>query len=367
MKIKENEITNKKIVFMALSGGVDSAVSAHLLKKQGCDVTGVFMKNWSGEEYGIEEECPWKQDQHDAESVCKHLNIPFKTYNFEKEYRKSIIQYFFEEYKKGRTPNPDILCNKIIKFGTFLEKARSEGAEYIATGHYADKIINDDGSAELLTATDKKKDQTYFLHQLSQDQLKQTIFPLASCTKKQVRDIAKKIELPVAEKKDSQGICFLGKINVYEFLMKEIRPKRGDIIDIDTGKRVGEHDGIWFYTNGQREGLGIGGAREPFYVCGKSIPKNELYVAQGPDNPRLYTQSVSLSDIHWIHQEHSSTNVQAIVRYRQNKKSARLIGSTLYFDEPVWLPSPGQSAVLYHGDIVLGGGIIEKIETSVKE
>lgn len=366
--MKENEITyNDKTVFIALSGGVDSAVSAYLLTEQGFNVTGVFMKNWSGEDYGIEEECPWKQDQRDAKSVCKHLNIPFKTYNFEKEYRKDIIRYFFKEYRMGRTPNPDILCNKLIKFGTFLEKARSEGAEYIATGHYAGKMINRDGSADLLVAADKEKDQTYFLYQLSQYQLKHTLFPLASFTKKQVRDIAKKIKLPVAEKKDSQGICFLGKIDLHEFLMKEIAPKHGDIIDIDTGKRVGEHDGIWFYTNGQRAGLGIGGASKPFYVCGKNVSKNELYAAQGPDNPRLYTHSVRLGDIHWINRKHPSTKVLAVVRYRQNKKSAELIDTTLHFDEPVWLPSPGQSAVLYHGNIVLGGGIIEEIETSCKE
>jgi tRNA-uridine 2-sulfurtransferase len=360
MKTTEKPIKkNGRKVHVALSGGVDSAVSAFLLKQRGYDVTGVFMKNWSGEDYGLEDECPWKQDQRDAKSVCEHLGVPFKTYNFEKEYRRDIIRYFFDEYGKGRTPNPDILCNKLIKFGVFLDRALSEGTDHIATGHYAGKMVNDDGSADLMTAADRKKDQTYFLYQLTQNQLDRSIFPLASYTKKEVREIAKKAGLPVADKKDSQGICFLGRVDVREFLMKEIQPKPGNIIDIDTGGKVEEHDGIWFYTNGQREGLGIGGAGQPYYVCGKNISENVLYVAQGSDNPRLYAHSVKLSDIHWIHQKHTVKKVDAVVRYRQKKHRAKLTGGHLRFEDPVWLPSPGQSAVLYHGDIVLGGGVIE--------
>lgn len=367
MKDHRINTNNAPSVHIALSGGVDSAVSAALLVRQGYTVTGVFMKNWSGEEYGLEDRCPWKQDQEDAQRICDSLGIPFRTYNFEKEYRTEILDYFFEEYRSGRTPNPDILCNKTIKFGFFLKRSQAEGADLIATGHYAQKEASGKNAWNLVRAVDQNKDQTYFLYRLSQDQLRKTLFPVGSFTKSEVRALAKDFNLPVAQKKDSQGICFLGAIDVREFLAKVLRPKEGSIIDADTGETVGKHEGVWFYTNGQREGLRIGGAGEPYFVAGKSLEKNVLYVAQGRDNPRLYARKVSLSDISWVNGEPDTAHnlLSGVVRYRQAPQPCTFDGGkgTITFKKPVWLPSPGQSAVIFEGETVIGGGIIETIQT----
>jgi len=361
--MKRSPNLKMKSVFVALSGGVDSAVSALLLKQAGYIVTGVFMKNWSGEEFGISNDCPWKRDQRDAASVCKHLNIPFKTYNFEKEYREEVITYFFDSYRRGETPNPDILCNQHIKFGHFLDKAMAEGADMIATGHYAQIGEGTDSHPFLQRAADSNKDQTYFLYRLTKEQLSRTLFPIGHLTKSKVRKIAEKQRLPVAKKKDSQGICFVGKVNLREFLSQELLEKKGKIIDIDTGHEVGTHSGAWFYTNGQREGLRIGGSIKPYFVAGKNVGDNIVYVAKGKDNPHLYSRTLSLRDAHWINNPSAnSTSLIGIVRYRQIPVPCIIHENIIIFDAPVWKPTIGQSVVLFNENEVLGGGIIDKIE-----
>jgi tRNA-specific 2-thiouridylase len=358
--LKQNKNKKDIQVFAALSGGVDSALAAYLLKKQGYQVTGVFMKNWSGKDFGIQDECPWKKDQKDAQAVCTKLDIPFKTYNFEKEYRQDVVEYFFEEYRAGRTPNPDIMCNQKIKFGRFLDRALSQGADMIATGHYANKSQDN----YLMRAKDQNKDQTYFLYRLTKDQIAHSLFPLGNFTKPQVRQIAAKQDLPTAAKKDSQGICFIGKIDVEEFLQTQIDPQKGDIIDIDTQKKVGEHNGVYFYTHGQRQGLAIGGASKPYFVADKDIEKNILFAAMGKDNPALYQQKFSLKDLHWTDkkpEEFGDDNkFQGMVRYRQTPQDCRYIGDgKVLFDKPVWKPAPGQSLILIRDEKILGGGIIK--------
>ncbi len=344
-----------------MSGGVDSSLAAAKCVQAGYETIGVFMKNWSGEDYGIDEKCPWEKDQEDARKVCRHLNIPFKTYNFEKEYRREVIDYFYSEYRAGRTPNPDIMCNVKIKFGTFWEKAMSEGADLIATGHYAQTRKNTDGSTDLIRAEDSNKDQTYFLYRLNQEQLSTTLFPIGHMTKDRVRKEASDLKIPTAEKNDSQGICFIGKVNLQEFLQKELEPKSGDIIDIDTNKKVGEHIGAWFYTNGQREGLGIGGAPKPYFVCRKDIKTNTLFVAMGKENPALHKSEFRLQDIHWINAAPKpEMELTGITRYRQRPHPCSIRGHKVKFDTPVWLSSKGQSLMLIHKNTVMGGGIIEE-------
>jgi len=351
----------KKKVFVGLSGGVDSAVSAYLLKEQGYDVTGVYMKNWSGDEFGIQADCPWEEDQKDAEAVCKHLGIPFRSLNFEKQYREKVVEYFFSEYEKGRTPNPDVMCNKEIKFKLFLEKAMDEGADFIATGHYARKL-EVDGVNKMLKGVDSNKDQTYFLYNLTQSQLDKVLFPVGEIEKPEVRRIAEKAGLPNAKKPDSQGICFIGEINVLKFLMSKIPVKEGDIIDIDSGKVVGKHKGIYFHTIGQRNGLNIGGTAVPYFVCKKDLEKNIVYVCLGSDNPALYSTEVKLESIHKIN---TNTNfdeleLQAAVRYRQKPIPGHFKDKyTFLFDAPVRAVASGQSLVIYSGDTCLGGGVIK--------
>ncbi|MBN1617863.1 tRNA 2-thiouridine(34) synthase MnmA [Candidatus Dojkabacteria bacterium] len=350
-------------IYVALSGGVDSAVAALLLNQQGHDITGVFMKNWSGEDFGINNQCPWEKEQKDAQKVCDFLQIPFKTFNFEKEYRKDVIEYFFTEYENGNTPNPDVMCNNKVKFGYFLDKAIENGAEYIATGHYAQKRENPDGSLDLIRAADPNKDQTYFLNRINQTQLSKAIFPIGHLTKPEVRKIALETKLPVAEKKDSQGICFIGKVELPEFLQQRIKPKKGDIIDIDSEEKVGEHDGCWWYTNGQREGLRIGGSDKPYYVAGKDISKNIVFAAKGKDNPKLWVNEILLKkgSTTWINQTpHEEMQLTAMIRYRQTPSKCKYFDNRVIFDSKQWTPAPGQMVTLINNDIVLGGGIIEQ-------
>lgn len=351
----------KKKVYVGISGGVDSAVTAALLQEQGYDVTGVFMKNWSGEDFGIDNNCPWKEDQEDTIQICKTLGIPHKTYNFEKEYREFVISNFFEEYNRGNTPNPDVLCNKFIKFDCFLKKALEEGADYIATGHYS---FTKDG--RLYKAKDTNKDQTYFLHQLTNEQLKHSLFPLGGLLKPEVRALAHKFKLPVADKKDSQGICFIGKVDIKEFLETTLKKQDGNIVDGDTGKVVGHHQGVWFYTIGQREGLYIGGAAKPYFVAEKDLEKNILYVVQGKDNPRLWKNIVSVSELHLINETSLlNDNYTASIRYRSQDTPVKVTqnenGDIFEFSAPQWAPAIGQSLVLFQENECLGGGVISEI------
>ncbi len=354
-------------VFVGISGGVDSAVSAALLKEQGYTVTGVFMKNWSGDDYGIQSECPWEEDQKIAMEVCESLGIEFRSYNFEKEYREKVIEYFFDEYKKGRTPNPDVMCNKEIKFKLFLDKALKDGADYIATGHYVRRSeLNIENSTHntfnLLKGVDTNKDQSYFLYNITQDQLSKSLFPLGEYLKPQVRELAFKFNLPNAKRPDSQGICFIGEINVLKFLQSQIPEEIGDIVDIDTNEVVGKHKGIYFYTIGQREGLNIGGLDKPYFVCDKNKLHNILYVCKGSDNPKLYSKEVKLENIHFINSEYQydGSNLSASVRYRQKPQSGNLdINKKIFvFNEPQRAVTSGQSLVIYDNDICIGGGVI---------
>jgi len=353
---------NKTKIWVGLSGGVDSSVSAALLKQQGYDVTGVFMKNWSGDNFGLQSDCPWESDQNDAEAVCKILNIPFRSINFEKEYRDKVVEYFFAEYKAGRTPNPDVMCNKEIKFGIFLQKAIAADINFVATGHYAQVQFNDiNKEYELLKGLDTNKDQSYFLHQLTQKQLSKTLFPIGHLQKSKVRELAKNFNLPTATKPDSQGICFIGEIKVQDFLRARIDTHDGDIIDIDTNKKVGNHDGIEFYTIGQREGLKIGGTKEPYFVAKKDKEKNILFVAMGTTNPYLYDTKVTFTDLHLINNINlKNISLEASIRYRQKPASGsiNLTNSTFTFDQPQRAIAPGQSLVLYSREKCLGGAVI---------
>lgn len=371
----ENIIANKT-VFLGMSGGVDSSVCAYLLKNHGFRVVGVYMKNWS-DDFGVEGDCPWEKDVEDVKSVCDQLAIEFRSYNFEKEYREKVIEDFFSQYEKGFTPNPDILCNKVIKFDAFLEKCISDGADYIATGHYA-RVEEKDGIYLLRKGIDPSKDQSYFLSSLNQFQLSKTIFPLGDMLKSEVRTIAKEIGLKVAEKKDSQGICFIGKINVGKFLRENIAYSPGKIIDYETKEELGEHDGVAFYTIGQRQGLKIGGKTPnqlPYFVCSKDTKENILYVCQGNDNPLLLTSKILTDDIDFVIPKEiacelfaNTDRLQCAIRYRQkpvdctiNYDEDKLV---INFLEKVRAVSPGQSAVVYNGDkVVCRGTILNEISS----
>lgn len=358
-------------IAVGLSGGVDSAVSAALLKKAGHEVIGVFMKNWS-DDFGLDGDCPWELDQKDAEAVAKHLGIEFLSYNFEKQYRKNVISYFFKEYKNGRTPNPDILCNSEIKFNVFLKKCLKElNVEKIATGHYA-RVIAENGSFHLLKGIDENKDQSYFLCGLTQEELAKVEFPIGHLKKSEVRRIAEELGLPVAKKRDSQGICFVGKINVKEFLKSELGMKDGEIIDIDSGKVMGTHNGLWFYTIGQREGLGLAGG--PWYVVKKNLEKNVVYIAKGEKNPALFTNKVKLTDLNFLNLSLernicSSFEAEVSLRYRQKPAKALVTYCPpsdgekskveLTFFEPQRAVAPGQFGCVYLGNEVVMSGIID--------
>lgn len=365
---------NKKIL-VGLSGGVDSAVAAYLLKEAGYDVTCAFMRNWdsfanndiNGNPTIQNDMCPQEEDYMDAKRVADKLGLQLLRIDFVSEYWEYVFKSFLEEYKKGRTPNPDILCNKYIKFDFFLKYAEELGFDYLATGHYARVIHNEDESI-LLRGSDSNKDQTYFLCQISQAALQKTVFPIGDIEKPEVRRIAKELDLDIATKKDSTGICFIGERNFQAFLSNYLPAKNGDIIDIDTNDIIGEHVGVLYYTIGQRKGLGIGGEGGPWFVVGKDVEKNELYVASKEDNPWLFSTSCIVSDVNWFTKKTIGPvfACSAKFRYRQkdNDVDVELLDNNevrVVFKHPISSVTPGQEAVFYQGDICLGGGVIEKV------
>lgn len=352
-------------VVVGMSGGVDSSVAALLLKQQGYDVIGVFMKNWDDtDEFG---HCTAEKDYEDVRKVCGQIGIPYYTVNFEKEYWDRVFTYFLDEYKRGRTPNPDVMCNKEIKFKAFLEMALDLGADYLATGHYA-RVAYYDGEYHLLRGVDPKKDQSYFLNQLGQKALSKTMFPLGELYKTQVREIALQAGLATAKKKDSTGICFIGEKNFKEFLQTYLPANPGTMQTLE-GEVKGTHDGLMYYTLGQRHGLGIGGSGtgEPWFVVGKDLEKNILYVAQGTDHPMLYSDRLIASQFNWISEKPVPDSIRCTAKFRYRQPDQ---GVTVYkrenglyevvFDQPQRAITPGQAVVLYREDECLGGGIIEK-------
>ena len=393
-----------KKVIIGLSGGVDSSVSALLLKQQGYEVIGLFMKNWHDESVTISDECPWLDDSNDAMLIAEKLEIPFQTVDLSKEYHSRIIDYMFNEYENGRTPNPDVLCNREIKFDIFLEIALNLGADYIATGHYCqvNKINKDDKEIyRLLAGADEKKDQSYFLCQLNQKQLSKAIFPIGHLTKSDVRDIAKKNDLITAAKKDSQGLCFVGKVKLPDFLKQRLTPKKGKVIKIDSeslkqeidlnevkskekelellsapfsfspddGEEIGEHNGAYYYTVGQRKGLNIGGFSEPLFVLETDVSKNIIYVGMGESHPALFKRAlfVSSNEIHWIREdlkinENQTINIFFRIRYRQPLQSGTIYrfkkGLYILFDKPISSVTSGQFVSWYIDNELIGSGII---------
>ncbi len=354
-------------VIVGMSGGVDSSVAALLLKEQGYAVEGLFMKNW--EEDDDEDVCPARQDMIDAMAVCDRLGIPFHFVNFAKEYWERVFAYFLEEYRAGRTPNPDILCNREIKFRAFLDYALNDlGAEAIATGHYA-RLAQDEAGAHLLKGVDEAKDQSYFLHALGQEQLRHALFPLGSLCKPEVRRLAARAGLATARKKDSTGICFIGERRFSAFLQRYLPAQPGDIVTLD-GQIIGRHQGLMYYTLGQRQGLGIGGLRgfseEPWFVVDKDLQNNRLIVAQGSEHPALYRHALMASRAHWIAGTPPALPLRcrAKVRYRQADQPCTLYphgetGLKVIFDAPQRAITPGQSVVFYAGETCLGGAVIE--------
>ncbi len=394
----------KKVV-VGLSGGVDSSVTAYLLKEQGYEVIGLFMKNWHDDSVTISDECPWLEDSNDALIVAEKLGIPFQTVDLSSEYKERIVDYMFSEYEKGRTPNPDVLCNREIKFDVFLKIALQLGADYVATGHYCRKgiLVHEDGSKtyQLLAGRDGNKDQSYFLCQLSQEQLAKTLFPIGELTKPEVREIAAKNNLITADKKDSQGLCFIGKVRLPDFLQQKLKPRKGVIVEVpanisqyerpipkfetkkdelayysekpvyelDDGKIVGEHQGAHYFTIGQRKGLDVGGTKEPLFVIETDVEENVIYTGQGKQHPGLYRRTLFVTDheLHWVRQDLALNadeimEVTARIRYRQPLQKATLykIDGGLYvdFDEPQSAITEGQFVAWYDGDELLGSGVI---------
>lgn len=371
-----------KRVVLGLSGGVDSAVAAYLLKKQGYEVIGVFMRNWDsqlnndilGNPTNDNDICPQEQDYNDAKAVAKCLGIEIKRVDFIKEYWDNVFTYFLDEYRKGRTPNPDILCNKHIKFKAFLNYAKALNADYIATGHYARVVHSENKDSIMLKGIDNNKDQTYFLCQLNQQQLQNSLFPLGEIDKKEVRRLAHELQLPVADKKDSTGICFIGERDFREFLKNYILAKNGHMVDIQTKQIVGEHQGIMYYTIGQRKGLNIGGPGDAWFVVGKEYDENILYVCQGDQNDWLMSEGALITDVNWISslRPEDDFTCTAKFRYRQkdNDVSVHFVDeTTIYvtFKQPIKAVTPGQAAVFYNADVCLGGGTIEKVYKDQKE
>ena len=393
-----------KKVIVGLSGGVDSSVSALLLKQQGYEVIGLFMKNWHDETVTISDECPWLDDSNDAMLIAEKLGIPFQTVDLSKEYHSRIIDYMFNEYENGRTPNPDVLCNREIKFDVFLEIALGLGADYIATGHYCqvNKINKDDKEIyRLIAGADEKKDQSYFLCQLNQKQLSKAIFPIGHLTKADVRNIAKKNDLITAEKKDSQGLCFVGKVKLPDFLKQRLIAKKGKVIKIDSkfiqqktnltvfnskeeelqflsspfsfspsdGQEIGEHHGAYYYTVGQRKGLNIGGFKDPLFVVQTDVSNNIIYVGMGESHPALFKKAlfVNSNEIHWVREdlkidENETMQIEFRIRYRQPLQSGTLYrfkkGLYILFDKPISSVTAGQFVSWYINDELIGSGII---------
>lgn len=337
-------------VYVGMSGGVDSSLTAALLVEQGYDVTGVYMKNWTQDLPGLK--CPWADDLADAKRVAVQLGIDFKVFDFENEYKHKVVDYMIGEYKLGRTPNPDIMCNQEVKFRLFLDAALEDGAEMIATGHYARVEMG-----VLKLAKDTNKDQTYFLYRVTGDALQKTLFPLGDFTKPKVRKMAEERGLYTAAKKDSQGICFVGQIGIRDFLRQYVTPQAGNIIDKQTGSVVGRHDGAIFYTLGQRHGLDVGGGL-PYYVVGKDMDKNEVYVTRDLNDSELWKESVELASLQWINDAPGDGEYQIRVRHRAPLVPAHLEGQTLQLREPQRAVTAGQSVVIYKDGVCLGGGIV---------
>ena len=393
-----------KRVIVGLSGGVDSSVAAHLLKEQGHEVIGLFMKNWHDDSVTISKECPWLEDSNDAMLVAERLGIPFQVVDLSEEYKERIVDYMFKEYEEGRTPNPDILCNREIKFDVFMQVALSLNADFVATGHYVRKeTIQKEGSAvyRLLAGKDSNKDQSYFLCQLSQEQLAKSLFPIGELTKSEVRRIASEIGLVTAEKKDSQGLCFIGKVRLPEFLQQKLSPREGEIIQIpgdspiysveaprfesreqelvflssktkyskSDGKTVGRHHGAHFFTKGQRKGLAVGGTAEPLFVIDTDVEENVIYTGEGKSHKGLYRQALFIreKDIHWVRPDlelklGGELEVLARIRYRQPLEKAVLYrsdqGLFVQFSQPQTAISEGQFVAWYEGEELLGSGVI---------
>ena len=394
----------KKVV-IGLSGGVDSSVAAYLLKEQGYEVIGLFMKNWHDDTVTISEECPWLEDSNDALIVAEKLGIPFQTVDLSAEYKERIVDYMFNEYEKGRTPNPDVLCNREIKFDVFLKIALQLGADYVATGHYCRKgsFTSTDRREifQLLAGNDRNKDQSYFLCQLNQEQLSKTLFPIGELTKPEVRRIAADNDLITADKKDSQGLCFIGKVRLPDFLQQKLQPKKGVIIEVEAtldqykeqlpdfknkedelayfskkpnytlkdGKVVGEHQGAHYFTKGQRKGLDVGGTKDPLYVIDTDVVENVIYTGQGKGHPGLYRRTlfVTNAELHWVRPDMAlkvdeTMEVMARIRYRQPLQRATLhkIDSGLYVDfkEKQSAITEGQFVAWYIGEELIGSGVI---------
>jgi tRNA-specific 2-thiouridylase len=393
-----------KRVVVGLSGGVDSSVAAYLLQQQGYEVIGLFMKNWHDDSVTISNECPWLEDSNDALLVAEKLGIPFQTVDLSEQYQEKIVDYMFSEYEKGRTPNPDVLCNREIKFDVFMKIAMSLGADYVATGHYCKKSeIEVDGEPvyQLLAGADNNKDQSYFLCQLSQEQLAKSLFPIGELTKPEVREIAAQMDLVTAEKKDSQGLCFIGKVRLPEFLQQKLQPKEGSIIQIDKnspvysldipqglsiedelvleakkidyipemGKVVGKHQGAHYFTTGQRKGLNVGGTTDPLFIISTNVATNTIYTGLSSQHPGLFKKAlfVEKSEVHWIRTDLALANgetmdVMARIRYRQPLQKATLHqfenGMYVAFEEPQSAITEGQFVAWYLADELVGSGVI---------
>lgn len=342
-------------VFLGMSGGVDSSVSAILLKEQGYDVTGVYMKNWSKDLPGMK--CPWADDLADAKRVAVQLDLDFEVWDFEADYKQKVVDYMLAEFQKGRTPNPDVICNELIKFKLFYDRARERGADFIATGHYA----RTDGQ-NLLRAVDENKDQTYFLYRMSDEATSHTLFPVGNLTKPEVKQLAAQHSLDVATKKESMGVCFVGEVGMKDFLREYLDATPGEIREAETGQVLGYHDGAIFYTIGQRHGLYLGGGL-PYYVTGKNIQQNIVYVSKNLNHDDLWTNTLDLEDLHWRQNGESLASQPGLkvrLRHRAPLLDVKFVNNQLIFPEPIKKPAPGQSAVLYQGEICLGGGIIAR-------
>ncbi len=388
-----------KTVVVGLSGGVDSSVAAYLLQKEGYNVIGIFMKNWHDDSVTISDDCPWIDDSQDALLVAQKLGIPFQTIDLSEMYKTKIVDYMFAEYEAGRTPNPDVLCNREIKFDVFLKTAMDLGADYVATGHYCRKGITDDGVFQLLAGKDDNKDQSYFLCQLTQEQLSKSLFPIGELQKSEVRAIAKELDLITADKKDSQGLCFIGKVKLPVFLQQQLQPKEGNVIEIPSdlpqlkdyqskinsgdykalsqsftfdesmGEFKGKHQGAHYFTIGQRKGLGIGGTPLPLFIVQTNTKTNTVYVGQGDEHPALNKQALFIKneDIHWVRpdlklNDGDSISYKVRIRYRQDLKNATLYkdkeGLYILFENLQKGISPGQFAAWYNDDELIGSGVI---------